>query len=101
MTSFRAGVALALAGLSVVLGAGVAAAAPSASGAPAAPRAPGDPVALTLVVPLTVPPNATGLLDADTLTRYTSPLGLLTRQLDAVIDTPVAIGLDPQIIASI
>jgi hypothetical protein len=101
MTSFRAGVAIALAGLSVVVGAGVAAASPSTQGAIAAPRAPGDPVALTLVVPLTVPPNSTGLLDADTLTRYTSPLGLLTRQLDAVIDTPVAIGLDPQIIASI
>jgi hypothetical protein len=53
------------------------------------------------VVPLTVPTNETGLLDADTLTRYTAPLGLLTRQLDALADAPVAIGLDPLIAASI
>ena len=104
--SLRSRLALGLAVLTVALGTPVVATA-------AAPRA-GDALrrrpprsppairrALTLVVPLTVPPNETGLLDADTLTRYTAPLGLLTRQLDALVDAPVAIGLDPLIVASI
>ena len=56
---------------------------------------------LALAVPLVVPANTTGLIPAQTLEVYTSSGGLLTRQLDAVIDTPVAIGIDPMIIASI
>ena len=52
-------------------------------------------------MPLTVPPTTTGLLDAETLTTYTAAGGLLTRQLDAVVGSRVAIGLDPMIVASI
>ena len=59
------------------------------------------PVSLAVLVPLTVRPTATGLIDATTLAGYTAPLGVLTRQLDAVIGTPAVIGLDPMIIASI
>jgi hypothetical protein len=54
-----------------------------------------------VLVPLTVRPTATGLIDATTLAGYTAPLGVLTRQLDSVIGTPAVIGLDPMIIASI
>ena len=59
------------------------------------------PVELAIAVPLAVPAGTTGLLSADDLAQYTSPLGLLTRELDAVIGQPVAIGIDPMIIASI
>ncbi|MFF2272638.1 DUF6049 family protein [Agromyces sp. NPDC058136] len=56
---------------------------------------------LTLVYPLTAPAASTGLFDAATLETWTAPLGLLDRQLDAVAGRPVAIGIDPRIIASI
>jgi hypothetical protein len=71
---------------------------------PAALAAPGDPAStarISAVFPLTVPESRTGLLTAATLASYTSPAGVLTRQLDAVVDTPVAIGIDPMILASI
>ncbi|MFF2276858.1 DUF6049 family protein [Agromyces sp. NPDC058126] len=56
---------------------------------------------VALVYPLTVPASSTGLFDAESLEEWTSPLGLLDRQLDAVAGRPVAIGVDPRIIASI
>src|SRR5690554_6134865 len=56
---------------------------------------------LALVVPLTVPPEATGLIPPESLESYTSPTGILTRTLDAVEGQTVAIGIDPMIIASI
>lgn len=59
------------------------------------------PVSLAVLVPLTVRPTSSGLIDATTLAGYTAPLGVLTRQLDAVIGTPAVIGLDPMIVASI
>jgi hypothetical protein len=59
------------------------------------------PVSVAIVWPLTVPATTTGLLDAETLTTYTEPGGLLTRQLDAVAGASVAIGLDPMVTASI
>ncbi len=90
----RVSTALALAVPLLVVGVGLAA-------TPATAAEPGDPTPLTIVVPLTVPPNESGLLGADTLTRYTAPLGLLSRQLDALAGAPVAIGLDPLILASI
>lgn len=61
----------------------------------------GTPVSLAILVPLTVRPTATGLLDSATLATDTGPLGSLSRQLDAVYDTPAVIGIDPMIIASI
>jgi hypothetical protein len=61
----------------------------------------GPPVTLAILVPMTVPQTATGLIDSPTLAAYTAPLGLLTRQLDSVYDTPAVIGLDPMIVASI
>lgn len=71
---------------------------------PAAPAAvtPGSvPVSVAVVMPLTVPPTTTGLLDADALATYTQDGGLLDRQLDAVAGSSAAIGLDPMIPASI
>ena len=59
------------------------------------------PVSLTMVVALTAPPRTSGLIDAELLANYTSEFGLLTKKLNQVIDRPVAIGIDPSIIASI
>ena len=59
------------------------------------------PVGLTITVPLVTPTGSTGLITADALAQFTSPAGLLSRQLDAVIDRPVAIGIDPMILVSI
>lgn len=56
---------------------------------------------LALVMPLVAPPNSTGVISSEALALYTAPGGVLTRELDAVIDTPVAIGIDPMILASI
>ena len=57
---------------------------------------------LGLVMPLTVPPNANGLIPSDLLASYTADGGVLSRQLDAVFDQPgIAIGIDPRVLASI
>lgn len=66
-----------------------------------APANAADRVGVTIVAPLIAPADGTGLIDADALAQYTSPLGLLTRELDALIGRPVAIGIDPRIIVSI
>jgi hypothetical protein len=60
-----------------------------------------SPVNLAVAMPITTPPTTTGLITAEELTEYTSESGVLTRQLSGVLDTPVAIGVDPMIIASI
>jgi len=60
-----------------------------------------SPVGVGIVVPLSVPGGADGIISAEELEDYTSPTGLLTRELDALADTSVAIGIDPMIIASI
>jgi len=56
---------------------------------------------ITVVAPITAPADPSGLIPADLLAEYTSPTGLLTDQLDALADQPVALGIDPMIIASI
>jgi len=85
------------AALALVLGlVGVAAGIPTASVA-----AEDAPVRLALAMPLVVPQSTTPFISGDALAQYTSPTGLLTRQLDAVIGRPVAIGIDPLILASI
>jgi hypothetical protein len=61
----------------------------------------GTPVHVAVAVPITVPESAGGLIAADALAQYTSPLGTLTRQLDAVDGRPVVLGIDPRIIVSI
>lgn len=113
MTRLRRSLTAALAGCALVAGAvAVAAPASGAVGADAPPETPGSlttaavtpgsgPVSVAIVMPLSVPPTTTGLLDATTLTAYTEPGGLLTRQLDAVVGSTVAIGLDPMVVASI
>jgi hypothetical protein len=95
VVSLAAAVALALA---PTLAAG---AAPGLGSRSTASAAAGTPISLAILVPLTVRPTATGLIDATTLATETAPSGILTRQLDAVYDTPAVIGIDPMIIASI
>ncbi len=113
MTRLRRSMASAFAGFALAF-CSLAGAAP-ASGAPAGdtpPQVPEPistaavtpgvgPVSVAIVMPMTVPPTTTGLLDAETLTTYTAAGGLLSRQLDAVVGSRVAIGLDPMIVASI
>ncbi|MCI2956809.1 DUF6049 family protein [Agromyces atrinae] len=61
----------------------------------------GGAVDLALATPLTVPPQSRGLISADDLATWTDGFGLLSRQLDAVYGRPVAIAIDPMILASI
>ena len=85
------------AALALLLGvAGVAAATQSAA-------AVDDPstAQVAIIVPIVSPETSTGYLTLEEITRYTLPVGALTRQLDAVADRPVTIAIDPMIIASI
>lgn len=90
----------------VALGLGLTLAASGASAAPGAATVPGLTTAsvateVSVIAPLTVPTGSGGLIDAETLADYTEPLGLLTRQLDAVAGKPIAVAVDPMILASI
>jgi len=59
-------------------------------------------VPVTVLAPLVTPSQTTGLISTTDLETYTSPSGLLTKQLGALAANPsVAIGIDPMIIASI
>ncbi|WP_353808134.1 DUF6049 family protein [Agromyces sp. SYSU T00194] len=58
-------------------------------------------VSLAVAAPITVPGQDEGLYPAELLEGWTSPQGILTRRLDALADTPVALAIDPAIIASI
>jgi len=79
----------------------VASAPVAATAAPAAALAPASTVRVGVVIPLSVPGGLGGIIDAETLAAYTAPSGLLSRELEAVIGTPVTIGIDPMIVASI
>ena len=70
-------------------------------GAPSATAADPGPVELAIIVPIVVPTGSTGLISADQLSEYTSPSGILSRQLDSAIDRPVTLAIDPMILASI
>lgn len=59
------------------------------------------PVNVAVVMPITAPEQTTGLIPRKALETFTGPTGVLTRQLEGVIDRPVAIAIDPQIIVSI
>ncbi|MDO7883163.1 DUF6049 family protein [Salinibacterium soli] len=69
--------------------------------APSARAADPGPVELAIIAPIVAPPGSTGLIPADLLEQYTSPTGLLTRQLDAVAGRPVTLAIDPMILVSI
>ncbi len=56
---------------------------------------------LVVIVPIETPASEDAFIPADALEQYTSPQGLLTRQLDSVISLPVTIAIDPRIVASI
>lgn len=75
---------------------------PLAASAPTAAAA-GEPapVSVTMIAALTAPERTTGFISSDLLESYTGEFGLLTRQLDQLIDRPIALGIDPAIIASI
>jgi len=59
------------------------------------------PPQVAIVVPLTVPAAESGLIGSSVLEEYTAPGGLLAQRLDAVIDRPVTLAIDPMIIVSI
>lgn len=82
----------------VALAVGVAAA---AGVAPPAQAADPGPVELAIIAPIVAPAGTVGLLSSDALAVYTGPGGVLTRQLDAVIERPVTLAIDPMIIVSI
>jgi len=94
---FSAAVAL---GLGLTLAASGASATPGTATIPAATAA-SVATDVSVIAPLTVPTGSGGLIDAETLAEYTDPLGLLTRQLDAVAGKPVVVAIDPMILASI
>ena len=54
-----------------------------------------------MIAALTVPARTTVFIEPTMLESYTSESGLLTRQLDEVVDRPIVLGIDPSIIASI
>jgi hypothetical protein len=59
------------------------------------------PVPLVMAAPLTVAASNSAFISAKVLADDTAPGGLLTRELDDLAGTSVAIGIDPQILASI
>ncbi len=59
------------------------------------------PTGLAIALPITLPASTSGVVTGELLESYTSPGGLLTRQLDAAFGRPVALAIDPRIIASI
>jgi predicted secreted protein len=65
------------------------------------PGTPVAPVNVAMVMPITTPAGSAGIIPSQALETYTGATGLLTRQLDGVINRPVAIAIDPMIIASI
>ncbi|NQX29081.1 hypothetical protein HQQ81_17180 [Microbacteriaceae bacterium VKM Ac-2854] len=65
------------------------------------PGAPTGTTGVSITVPLVVPNSVDALIPAETLADYTAVTGTLTRQLDAIWGRPVAIGIDPRILASI
>ncbi|MCS5735384.1 DUF6049 family protein [Herbiconiux daphne] len=63
---------------------------------------PAPPVAgVTVIAPITSLPSSTGLIPAAALEAATNEAGSLTRELDAVVDRPVTLAVDPRIIVSI
>jgi hypothetical protein len=57
---------------------------------------------VAVAMPLTAPATADGLISAADLATYTSATGILSRELNGVVEHPaVAIAVDPMIIASI
>jgi hypothetical protein len=72
-----------------------------AAAPPATAAGQAAPVSVTVIAPLTAPERRTGLIDAQLLAAYTSESGILTRELDQLIDRPVVLGIDPSLIASI
>jgi hypothetical protein len=59
------------------------------------------PVPLVLAAPLTVSATTTPFITAKVLATDTAPGGLLTRELGDLVNSHVAIGIDPRILASI
>ena len=66
---------------------------------------PGGPVTRTdvgVVMPIVSPATADGLISAQDLATYTAPNGVLTRDVDGIVNhSAVTVGIDPMIIASI
>ncbi|RWZ67870.1 hypothetical protein ELQ92_00950 [Labedella populi] len=67
----------------------------------AAEASPTGSIGLSIVMPVTTPTEQDGLIGAESLSTYTAPGGVLTRQLDGVVGRDVTLAVDPMIIASI
>ncbi|MDO9395209.1 MAG: DUF6049 family protein [Herbiconiux sp.] len=63
--------------------------------------APASPADVTVVAPITTAASTSGLIPSTSLEALTGDSGSLTRELDAVIDRPVTLAVDPRIIVSI
>ena len=59
------------------------------------------PTGLAIALPITLPASTSGVVSGELLAAYTAQGGLLARQLDAAFGRPIALGIDPRIIASI
>jgi hypothetical protein len=60
-----------------------------------------QPTKLAFVMPITLPESTVGLIPSAALATYTAPGGILNHELTQALNQPVAIGVDPMIIASI
>jgi hypothetical protein len=87
--------------ISVVLAAGAVELDTARSAVVWTPAAVDTAVDLALVTPVVAPPSTTGILDAATLEELTAPGGLLDVQLTTALAHPIALGVDPMILASI
>lgn len=67
----------------------------------AVPATTGTPLGLSIAVPITVPSTGAGVIPSAELEALTAPDGALTEQLDQAWGRPVALGIDPRILASI
>ncbi|GAA4169276.1 DUF6049 family protein [Gryllotalpicola koreensis] len=59
-------------------------------------------VSVAAVMPITAPPDSTGLISSQDLATYTGPDGVLTRELSVAQSNPdVTIGIDPMLLVSV
>lgn len=93
----RPGIALLIA----VIGFGVPAATAPAADDTGGEAEAGLPIPIAIAAPLVVPPGNSVFIDAEALEDYTSEGGILDQQLVEMVETDVAIGIDPRLLASI
>ncbi|TIH40878.1 DUF6049 family protein [Subtercola vilae] len=63
--------------------------------------APAVEASLGVIMPLTVQPSSSGLINAADLASATSETGVLTKKLDSSLGRPITLAIDPMVIVSI